>query len=1309
MSAKENDIIKTLAAAIRQDDARKTAPYDTTATVTRIEGGTAWVHIPGGVDETPAELTIAASPGDNVRVRVSGGRAWITGNGSAPPTDDTTAIIAEMRAIASEHTATEAKEIATDAEQEAATAHNAAASAQRSANEAATAAGEAKSSARTANTAANSALTQLSVVEDVVGVLNWISTHGTYAKSTDTEVTEGKMYFTKLGDTYNLVVNPTGNPSEQGYYELSSVDEAVSNYVSSHLSLTDAGLWVVKDNKSYKILLAADGMKVYDADGNLVSTFGESISFSASKAQYIGNDNAYIIFSPATNSINIGGNVTIGGTKTLTEMLNEINAAADKIDDMQERMDSGEFKGEKGDKGDPGAKGDTGGTGATAQWYYGTALTHKSGTATLATSQTSGVVVGSMYLNPDTSLCYKCTAISGTNATWTYAGDLTTGVLENIEIGGRNLLSDTQAFGTKNTTGWYMNGTGSILTSETYQGCKVRSLVNSNVTSNTYLFFYTVFATDAPEVIKLGATYVLSFWAKGTGRVRSYFWGSSGYVQVTSWKASDGTSGNDTEGKKDWTFTSEWQRYWIAYTLKDTGDTSAFKYIGLRQEANLDTSVNIQFCGVKVEIATTPTDWSPAPEDVDEKIETVDGKITNRYGTCGTAAGTAAKVVTLAGFTLFTGAEITVKFTNGNTAATPTLNVNGTGAKNVIINNSTTTTGKLDFPANTTATFTYNGSQWQFTGSDNLENEMTWTASGGLNIRAASGSNSRVNITNSAVDIYDKDGYMRARYSDSVLLGKKEESHQKLDYHSLQLVDKEGATYFYVSDLRDESGIATIKESRTYTYETSSVSISVNSGTVISVTVNGNAVSFTQDPNFPETITFSPAASAGAVIEVTYTSKANNLKAFTFGVRGDGNLGVGSMSLGYQNVSGHYYSYAEGIYNKAMGYASHSEGWNTVASGNASHAEGYATNAYGIPAAHAEGHGTNATGHGTHAEGIRTSAHGIGSHAEGDETQALGDSSHAEGDTTIAYNLASHAEGSSTNAEGGASHAEGVDTIASGFASHAGGCGTRTGADYQTVIGQYNEADSGAAFVVGNGEGDSIRRNAFSADWNGYIKQRHGSNNGYNGKINEDIPGSNVLISGLQRKSFDNENNFYTETYKTSAGGFYTSFVTRAVNSSGTVFLNGFYQQIYANGTYGVTFTNEATKTAWKDGLGIGTVASSVENSIASKSIATSTDTILGSFTLPSAGTWIVMVLVRFGSNATGRRYAKVIGSNSASASAVSNIFEGFSQAQSAYYTDIRMTGLQVVTDSTTRYIVVWQNAGAALSAWARWSAIRIK
>ena len=67
------------------------APYDATAVVTRVDGTAAWVRLAGSDTETPVKLTIDAKPSDTVMVRVSGGTAWITGNSTAPPTDDRTA------------------------------------------------------------------------------------------------------------------------------------------------------------------------------------------------------------------------------------------------------------------------------------------------------------------------------------------------------------------------------------------------------------------------------------------------------------------------------------------------------------------------------------------------------------------------------------------------------------------------------------------------------------------------------------------------------------------------------------------------------------------------------------------------------------------------------------------------------------------------------------------------------------------------------------------------------------------------------------------------------------------------------------------------------------------------------------------------------------------------------------------------------------------------------------------------------------------------------------------------------------------
>lgn len=108
----KNDLMEALAA-----NKPKTAPYDTEAQVVRVEGSTAWVHIPGGVDETPVAMTINASAGDTVRVRVGNGTAWLVGNDSAPPTDDHTAIIAARQAAKAAEIARKTVELTEDLNQ----------------------------------------------------------------------------------------------------------------------------------------------------------------------------------------------------------------------------------------------------------------------------------------------------------------------------------------------------------------------------------------------------------------------------------------------------------------------------------------------------------------------------------------------------------------------------------------------------------------------------------------------------------------------------------------------------------------------------------------------------------------------------------------------------------------------------------------------------------------------------------------------------------------------------------------------------------------------------------------------------------------------------------------------------------------------------------------------------------------------------------------------------------------------------------------------------------------------------------------
>lgn len=86
------------------------------------------------------------------------------------------------------------------------------------------------------------------------------------------------------------------------------------------------------------------------------------------------------------------------------------------------------------------------------------------------------------------------------------------------------------------------------------------------------------------------------------------------------------------------------------------------------------------------------------------------------YGVCETSASAAAKNVTLTDFdALMDGVTIHVKFTNGNTAANPTLNVNNTGAVPIYRHGTIPpgTSGVDTWAANAMIALTYDGSAWR--------------------------------------------------------------------------------------------------------------------------------------------------------------------------------------------------------------------------------------------------------------------------------------------------------------------------------------------------------------------------------------------------------------------------------------------------------------------------------------------------------------------------------------------------------------------------------------------------------------------
>lgn len=170
-----------------------------------------------------------------------------------------------------------------------------------------------------------------------------------------------------------------------------------------------------------------------------------------------------------------------------------------------------------------------------------------------------------------------------------------------------------------------------------------------------------------------------------------------------------------------------------------------------------------------------------------------------------------------------------------------------------------------------------------------------------------------------------------------------------------------------------------------------------------------------------------------------------------------------------------------------------------------------------------------------HVEGSNNKVSGASSHAEGDQTQASGPCSHTEGLGTFAHGYASHVQNSRNEAHGYGSSANGYYTKAYGAGNF--------------VVGMYNEIDeenkalgtqagwpSGGpaknrgkhAFVVGNGENEANRSNAFTVDWDGNINAS-GNIRAKNGMFEESITSNSGYFANISANNSLTAQNIYLD------------------------------------------------------------------------------------------------------------------------------------------------------------------------------------
>lgn len=154
----------------------------------------------------------------------------------------------------------------------------------------------------------------------------------------------------------------------------------------------------------------------------------------------------------------------------------------------------------------------------------------------------------------------------------------------NLQIGGRNLFQGTKEFVIQNATG--IDGVGSSIATEKYKGLTVR------VKSSPWNFYRPTLTLEAGK-------YVFSSYVKGTTKYK-------GDIRATN------VTENTVLKANTFNINSEWERQSLAFELT--------KKANVKFSLESTGSGEIYECGWKLELGNKATDWSPAPEDIDEKF-----------------------------------------------------------------------------------------------------------------------------------------------------------------------------------------------------------------------------------------------------------------------------------------------------------------------------------------------------------------------------------------------------------------------------------------------------------------------------------------------------------------------------------------------------------------------------------------------------------------------------------------------------------------------------------------------------------------
>lgn len=693
--------------------------------------------------------------------------------------------------------------------------------------------------------------------------------------------------------------------------------------------------------------------------------------------------------------------------------------------------------------------------------------------------------------------------------------------IDNLKIGGRNLIP-----------------VGMI------KNCNGLSTFSYDKTSNTWTCVAPIGSNSwgrgiyfDPGVKKIyiprGYTYIISLEVNPEVACSWNADVNNGYDGMPSGTGNDNDNTSLRKNSVQSLVANKWQRVWFSYTPKTNVSYDIFDASTNWGIVTTDAKSPIKFKirNVKGEFGTVPTDWTPAPEDVDNKIDTAQKSADNanssvnalnkiatksysvsgangkaqwvRLGTLTSAGDASVVVITLQTGNGFNGtesqnsqAEIIIKDgwqDKASTTAAFGASVTRQNTKDLLVSVRATASNVCEvwtylpwqyWNGNYTISGIYSGWNPNFTKQDTkptngVEQSLAYRTTAEDAYTLASDLKKDVDISSEFVKTYNDWAFKwkTATMVDGAEVG----TYQKyitLESGNILLGHSNSKNKLKITNdsiqFKGTSDTAITPDSDATAWITGKV-FHINSGEIesslkfgkVRLKPSNNNTLIIRDPSDTKDM-----AEFGSTVRIGETN-GRNTQIDTNGLKVfDGSVIIGQIGYGTaKNKDGKYQPAP--YYTLGARKSESTVGAFSMAEGVAAEASGTNSHAEGwscIASAftsHAEGSGCTASGNYSHAEGEYSKASNDCSHAEGLGCTASGTNSHAEGEYSKAIGIDSHSEGNRCIASAVGSHVEGYSCVASGNYSHAEGHNCVASGNYSHAGGDGTVAASSYQVAIG--------------------------------------------------------------------------------------------------------------------------------------------------------------------------------------------------------------------------------------------------